>query len=331
VSRYVREDQARRLEESRKLLGVPVLVGDVHSHSTYSDGTGTMAENWEMARAAGLDFLFVTDHETTRQKSDCIEAGQWWGQESASGGHHMVLLGASEQRISRDRSVAESMKRARREASFVFIPHPVGWWPDHWYPRERAGELAAIDAPFAVEVMNGANKIDRAFDKFDRQAIVEWDRCLQRGQKVAALGGSDAHLPQGIGCVWTVATGVDLAMESVLEALAHGHCFASEGPLINLKSDDMGQGDTVTAPSGSLIEVEVTAAYAGGLLEVSVIRDGRIIKKTAGRESTIIRERLSLTVASAPSYLRVACRGSDDRRAFSSPMYMTPSGHSMGL
>jgi hypothetical protein len=41
------------------------LVVDLHTHTTASDGTDTPAELVEKARAAGIDVLAITDHDTT--------------------------------------------------------------------------------------------------------------------------------------------------------------------------------------------------------------------------------------------------------------------------
>lgn len=39
-----------------------LYFGDLHSHTSYSDGTGTPDEAFEAAQAAGADFLAITDH-----------------------------------------------------------------------------------------------------------------------------------------------------------------------------------------------------------------------------------------------------------------------------
>lgn len=39
-----------------------LYFGDLHSHTSYSDGTGTPDEAYEAAMAAGADFLAITDH-----------------------------------------------------------------------------------------------------------------------------------------------------------------------------------------------------------------------------------------------------------------------------
>ncbi|MEW5959811.1 MAG: CehA/McbA family metallohydrolase [Chloroflexota bacterium] len=43
--------------------GMNVYFGDLHSHSSYSDGQGTPADAFTTARANGLDFFALTDHD----------------------------------------------------------------------------------------------------------------------------------------------------------------------------------------------------------------------------------------------------------------------------
>ena len=38
--------------------------GNIHIHSSYSDGTGTIEEIANEANRAGLDFVIITDHLT---------------------------------------------------------------------------------------------------------------------------------------------------------------------------------------------------------------------------------------------------------------------------
>lgn len=39
-----------------------VFFGNLHSHTSYSDGSGLPSEAYEHAREAGLDFLVISDH-----------------------------------------------------------------------------------------------------------------------------------------------------------------------------------------------------------------------------------------------------------------------------
>lgn len=47
---------------------------DLHTHSTYSDGTTTISENVAAAISAGLSVLGITDHDTTDGWDEAIVA-----------------------------------------------------------------------------------------------------------------------------------------------------------------------------------------------------------------------------------------------------------------
>lgn len=51
--------QARKLP---RLIDVADVRGELHSHSDWSDGTTTIEEMWEAAKARGLEYLALTDH-----------------------------------------------------------------------------------------------------------------------------------------------------------------------------------------------------------------------------------------------------------------------------
>ena len=324
VSRLWREHQGEILRKSRELFGTPLVVGDVHSHSNYSDGVGTTAENWNMARASGFDFLFATDHNSIDQKDSVQEAGFWWGQENGIGGHHLVLLGQDKLHVSGSESPAEEYARAVRAAPFAFIPHPAGWWPEKWYPEEQLLQLEDIEIPFAVEVMNAANKQARAYDQFDAAAVKMWDRLLERNHRVSCLGASDAHLPQGIGSAWTGVFGSSGDMDSVIRELKAGHSFASEGPLVSLICGDSIMGDSVRAPSGSDIELKFKSVYARGLHSVRIITGSEQSASFPCQDAEVYEDVFRLSVPDKPSYCRLEATGADDFRAFSSPLYIEP-------
>jgi len=51
--------------------GMHLYFGDIHSHTSYSDGVGTPSDAFATARANGLDFFAVTDH------SNQLDAREW--------------------------------------------------------------------------------------------------------------------------------------------------------------------------------------------------------------------------------------------------------------
>ncbi len=56
-----------------------LYFGDLHSHTSYSDGTGTPDEAFEAAQLAGADFLAVTDHQhelNDREWADILRSAE---------------------------------------------------------------------------------------------------------------------------------------------------------------------------------------------------------------------------------------------------------------
>ncbi len=49
---------------------------DLHTHSTYSDGTNTVSENVRLARERGLAGIAITDHDTTAGLSEGVAAAE---------------------------------------------------------------------------------------------------------------------------------------------------------------------------------------------------------------------------------------------------------------
>ena len=55
------------------------LAGDLHAHTVHSDGAFTVAELARFAAAQGLDFLAVTDHNTTSHHAELKDAAARYG------------------------------------------------------------------------------------------------------------------------------------------------------------------------------------------------------------------------------------------------------------
>jgi hypothetical protein len=93
MCRWLVEDTARRVADSKVDFSWQFFRGDCHSHTQHSDGIGTVAETAAMAQAAELDFQFVTDHWGVTQAPECRKHGLWVGQEPVTKYHHMGVLG----------------------------------------------------------------------------------------------------------------------------------------------------------------------------------------------------------------------------------------------
>lgn len=316
---------AERISATRKLFRRKVLLCDVHSHTPFSDGVSTIAENKAMADLLGLDFLFITDHRTLRHRRYCdAKAGLGWGQEPPTRDMEVGLLLNDRVFVPQCDNVAADFLRARKAAPFAWIPHPTGYGRSHWYPDEVVRNLWRLGDRFTMEVLNGASKISRAYNAISAKAVSVWDRLLRAGRQVSVLGASDAHICQSIGTAWTGVYSARRHAKTVVAALGRGHCVATEAPLLWLSCDRKMMGDEVRRKPGTKLSIRFVAADAVGLQSVRLISAGRVIKQVRAKGLPRIAGVHTCRVGRKPSYIRLECAALDDRRAFSSPLFIRP-------
>lgn len=206
--------------------------GDLHCHSTHSDGDSSPGELLAAAEALGFDFLGITDHNAPPFAGHSATRGLLLipGTEVTTYGGHWNVWGGNRWYDFREpvtAAMAREMTIARQTAGLVSINHPRPLGPEWTYGTELDFQ--------AVEVWNGP------WFFFNTISLEFWDELLQQGRRVVAIGGSDTHklkntdagiLPTaqlGQPTVWVKPAG-PLTVDSVLEALRQGHSFISASP-----------------------------------------------------------------------------------------------------
>lgn len=311
---------ADRAKATAKLVHFRFLRGDLHTHSLYSDGRGTVAENWDVAKQRGMDFMFATDHGTVRQKSECNAKGLWWGQEPGTEHQHIGILDI-DRKFTPVGDLERDAARLRRMGAFFFFPHPAGWYPATWYGPERIDGLAGAGPEFAIEVINGIYRVKAFHDPWIDAFVAVWDRYLSQGCRVIGLGATDAHMPPTVGNAWTGVLDARLTKASVLKGLRSGRVFASNGPAINVDAVKACMGGRVV-PRAGRVTLRFECADAYGLNWARVIRDGQEVKRFMYGGATHAVDKVSLCVPRGARYVRVECAANDDRRAYANPIYL---------
>ncbi len=326
IVKTYKQTLAKRIQETRKILDKDIVIGDVHTHTTFSDGINSVEEIKDMADAVGLDFVFITDHRTLRHKHYCCnEDGIWWGQEPPTSGREMVLLHPRKLFIPSYMSLADDFRLARYLSPFVFIPHPVGYAPDVRYSNKIIADLWTLGERFSMELLNGHGKLTHAYDTITEKAIHVWEKLLNDGRQVNIVGGSDAHISYSIGTAWTGVCGIkNLKLKHIIEALTKGHSFASEAPLLWLGYEDAIMGDAVFRPKWTKVRIVFVAADSAGLDSVRLIKDGKVVQKKRGLDTTKFVGSYECKVRNSQCHFRLECTASDQRKAFSSPLYIKP-------
>ncbi len=317
--RFVVQDTARRVEESKKRFRKKFFRGDCHSHTMHSDGCGTVAETKEMADAAGLDFQYVTDHWGITQGPECKKAGLWLGQEPGHHIHHLGILGL-DYALEPGETLDSDMALIREKGATPFVPHPAGWFPKVVYSREMKDELYDLQTPFLMEIVNGANNVVTAFDYTDQMAVDLWDELLMTGRQVHAMGNTDAHIPHAIGMVWNGVFASKCDQPSIKKAMEAGKMFISEAALVDLTVGRVGQGGRVR-DRAKAETAKINVVDSRGLLRVRIVGDGKVRKTWHLDGETEFKHEMKIA-KSLKKYIRLEVISIDGRRAFSNAIYL---------
>ncbi|MFI6462649.1 CehA/McbA family metallohydrolase [Streptomyces sp. NPDC050528] len=212
--------------------------GDCHLHSWYSDGRRTPAEIAALARAAGLDFINTSEHNTTSSHPHwASEAGDdlliMLGEEVTTRNGHVVALGTEPGAFidwryrARDNRFGRYAREIRRAGGLVVPAHP------HATCIGCAWKFGFGEAD-AVEVWNGPYTPD------DEVALASWDATLVASVRdnrawLPAMGNSDAHRdPDAVGLPQTVVLADDLTRDAIQDGLRAGHSYISESKNLSL-------------------------------------------------------------------------------------------------
>jgi hypothetical protein len=241
--------------------------GDGHLHTVHSDGKRLPAEVAAGARAAGLDFIVSTDHNTS---SSHAVWGQYAGEDlliitgeeiTTRNGHWLALgLPAGEwidwRYRSRDDLFHRFAQQVRRSGGLVVPAHP-------YCPYVACQWKFGYDDADAIEVWNGPWTYD------DESAVDMWDaklgEAVRTGKRwIPAVGDSDAHSePQVIGLPHNVVYADDLATDTILSGIRAGRTWIAESASVRLaftaagRGRQAGIGGTLTTPADAPVDVRL--------------------------------------------------------------------------
>ncbi len=182
-------------------------AADLHIHTTASDGTASPREVLEwVCEHTDLSVIAICDHNTVDGALEAAALAPEYpvevviGQEVESLDGHIIGLWAPE-RIEPDLRATETIARIHEQGGLAVIAHPFAprWWHKHGLCR---GERRTYDqnAYDAVEVANSTPLLFLA----NFYARGYWS---DHRARLAATGGSDAHILDVIGSSRTLFPG----------------------------------------------------------------------------------------------------------------------------
>ncbi len=279
------------------------FVGDLHAHSGHSDGrvpsrrgvaVGTPPHRvFDAAVAAGLDFVALTDHNTTSHWLDVDRLQPYYddllllrGREITTYRGHANTVGeraAHEFRLpAPDASPAPLLAPIADTGAFVSINHPAlpdgemcmgcGW---------NVTDPAVMASVHGVEVVNG----DTATGPLAGWTF--WARLRSAGYRLTAVGGSDEHTvaadaDRQLGRPATVVWARALSEAALVDGLKSGRVYVrvrgTDGPVITFHAEHTGRRTEMggTVPAGGVVRLVAAVSGAEGQT-LQWIADGTVV------------------------------------------------------
>ncbi|WP_073497683.1 CehA/McbA family metallohydrolase [Actinacidiphila paucisporea] len=291
--------------------------GDCHLHTVHSDGKRTLEQLAALARAAKLDFINSSDHNTSSAHPFLGPlAGDdlliMTGEEVTTRNGHFLAIGLDGGEFvdwryrARDDAFDSFARRIRRAGGIVVPAHPYG--------TSLASQWKfGYDNVDAVEVWNGPWTTD------DEATLLTWDNLLTGavrrgdGHWIPAMGNSDAHRdPDVVGLPQTVVLADGLDRHALQAGIRAGRSWIAENADVQLSltasgphGEHAGIGDRLAVVPDAVVTVTLTVSGvpADSLLRL-VSDEGQVLAAALPASGTVSWQ----TTASLAAYVRAEVR-----------------------
>ncbi|OPX58699.1 MAG: hypothetical protein A4E29_01481 [Methanomassiliicoccales archaeon PtaB.Bin134] len=276
--------------------------GQLHSHSTRSDGE--LGPSDVVARYAGLGYKFIaiSDHHsvTKIRGSSVLVLGQEYGKGSTESGleykPHMNGINISSA-PSENLPLQKRIDGITSQGGIVVLNHPTAFLFSY-----SLKDLKELRNYTAIEIYNGYSE-----GLLSGDAVSLWDGILSTGRLVWGTAGDDAHSAATYDKGWIeVRLSGKLTTASVINAIKSGSFYSTQGPTI----DDLrfnGTTFTVISPDADCI------SFYG--------RDGKLLETVNGGYA-------NYTVKGGEGYVRAEV-SADGLKAWSQPVFVGTSSNTM--
>lgn len=267
-----------------------LLFGDLHIHTTASDGFYDASEIGKKAKALGLDFIGLANHNNFSENLNLphidgltfVPAVEWTHYKG-----HMNFFGVKAPFensfiANSENEMKEIISHARSLGAVISVNHPkCGICPYLWEGED-------FDM---LEVWNGPMRPTNI------RGLAYWTQLLRRGRKIPIVGGSDYHKPHTPVKLGNPVTGVyspSMSADDIISSLTKGHSFVTSGVngvRLTIRSGDAFMGDTVKLNTAAGLDIEAENLNGENLVLVTDKGEKLIAKHTFG----VYRKNITLT------------------------------------
>jgi hypothetical protein len=281
--------------------------GNLHTHTTNSDGAWSPEKVASEYRSNGYDFLFITDHWKVTDVSGLSTDGflALNGEEldigpSELGYHyHIVALNLKEPIASNSASNAQELiNLIKSKGAEAVIAHP-------YWSGLTANDIQPLEGQIGVEIFNSTC----FFCIAKGHSVVHWDELLCKGKLMWGIAVDDTHQhfddhrPIDACNAWIMAKMTELTEDNVMSAIKSGNFYSSNGPMIN----DISIQDGIISVTTSDVKIINFIANA---------HNGESFTSKDGKPITSAKYK----IRGGEKYIRVECFDENGKTAWSNPL-----------
>lgn len=227
--------------------------GNVHMHTTSSDGQLTARQAAEFYAERGYDFMCITDHMVAfvgAESNDelpilTLDGVELHGEDDGGHFYHVVCIGNVDG-ISQEMSFAEAFARAQSQGSFLIWAHP------HWSGNTAAEGMR--HGFHGIEVYNCGSQL--AYGK--GMGTFHWDECLRHGADMLGFATDDSHFIEAAPLEaggWIAVNAPELSIEALMASIRQGNFYSSSGP--EFKTIYIEKGNRVVAETSPVVHARL--------------------------------------------------------------------------
>lgn len=278
------------------------LRGNLHVHSTGSDGRLSPVELACHYRSGGYDFLALSDHRVVTAPPDVrgillLRAAEVNTSGEATPGKscHLVLIEPTSLPEGPIEEPAELLRQSLACAPLTFVAHP-------YWSNLSGDDVLALSAGLGVEVYNTGCEVEiaRGFSEYP------WDYALSAGARLLGYAVDDAHRCTDDSCGgWVMVKVEEATAAAVVSSLRAGLFYSSMGPEIYQVSVDEAGVEVRCSP---VVRIEFVA------------NTNRGAQFRASAKQPVETARYAWR--GGERYLRIQVTDAEGRRAWTNPVYV---------
>ena len=293
------------------------LKGNLHSHTTNSDGRAAPQERVDGYVKQGYDYLCLSDHHkitflntVTCPENFTLIQGVELHPDNPFGGqrHHFLALNTTEDMDAQKMPPQHVIDAVKKQGGSIWLAHP------HWSSVNIMRDVLPLRGLDGVEVFNTTCRCAGR-----GESSVHWDDWMeQTGRLMPALSNDDAHAKesemrdtyQG----WTMARVKERTPQAIVAALVSGASYSSTGPEIH---DIQLRRISKDGDEKQVVQATVRCSPAQRIFAVCNAYGGEY------KEGGKLFETATFNLRANAKYVRFEIVGPDGSKAWSNPFDLT--------